>query len=99
MPSPEFGVFTGAALGMSYIVLAHVLLTNQALGTRAYEASRIESQSTAAPISGAGALASAGGLGEEGLSADHQLLCQIGNCLQLDTVRSIMHNGPASFQW
>lgn len=57
-----------------------------ALGTRAYEASRIESQSTAAPISGAGALASAGGLGEEGLSADHQLLCQIGNCLQLDTV-------------
>lgn len=29
------------------------------------------------------------GPGEEGLSADHQLLCQIGNCLQLDAVSTI----------
>lgn len=29
------------------------------------------------------------GSGEEGLSADHQLLCQIGNCLQLDAVSTI----------
>lgn len=72
-------------------LLADILVTNQALGTRAYESSRTDNQSTGAPISGAGGLTIAGGAGEEGLSADHQLLCQIGNCLQLDTVRSIVH--------
>jgi len=36
------------------------------------------------------------GPGEEGLSADHQLLCQIGNCLQLDAVStmSARRQGP-----
>ena len=90
LPSRESGVSTVVALEISYFTSPN-LVPNQALGTRAYESSRIESQSTAAPISGAGGLTSAGGSGEEGLSADHQLLCQIGNCLQLDTVRSIMH--------
>lgn len=74
--------------------LAQILLTNQALGTRAYEESRGEKQQqpAGAPISGAvGLTTTAGGPGEEGLSADHQLLCQIGNCLQLDTVRSMMN--------
>lgn len=33
-----------------------------------------------------GGATTTGGAGEEGLSADHQLLCQIGNCLQLETV-------------
>lgn len=37
---------------------------------------------------GGGASNTGGQNGEEGLSADHQLLCQIGNCLQLDAVRA-----------
>lgn len=64
------------------------MLVLQALGTRAYETSREEQQSTAGArtIAGGGGGAVGAGLGEEELSADHQLLCQIGNCLQLDAV-------------
>lgn len=57
----------------------------QALGTRAYEASRMD-QANGAPLAQGGGSANTGGHGEEDLSADHQLLCQIGNCLQLDAV-------------
>ncbi|CAM9387937.1 unnamed protein product, partial [Ectocarpus sp. 13 AM-2016] len=56
-----------------------------ALGTRAYEASRMD-HSNGAPLALSGGATTTGGHGEEGLSADHQLLCQIGNCLQLETV-------------
>lgn len=58
---------------------------SQALGTRAYEASRMD-QSNGAPLALGGGATKTGGHGEEGLSPDHQLLCQIGNCLQLDAV-------------
>lgn len=62
----------------------------QALGTRAYEASRMDHTNANAmptPLGGGGN--NAGGNGEEGLSADHQLLCQIGNCLQLEAVSAM----------
>lgn len=57
----------------------------QALGTRAYEASRTE----AAAVSVTGVGANSGAHAEERLSADHQLLCQIGNCLQLNAVSQL----------
>lgn len=63
-------------------IAVFVYVANQALGTHAYEAS--QDNPGAALIAGGGA--GAPGLDEEGLSADHQLLCQIGNCLQLDAV-------------
>ena len=59
---------------------------SQALATRAYEASRMDHSNGLAV---GGGTANTGGHGEEGLSADHQLLCQIGNCLQLDAVNTI----------
>lgn len=56
--------------------------TDQALGTRAYEASQDNPGTALIAGSGTGA----GGVDEDELSADYQLLCQIGNCLQLDSV-------------
>ncbi|CAM9159942.1 unnamed protein product [Pylaiella littoralis] len=57
-----------------------------ALGTRAYEASRVDHSNGALLARGGGTTTTGGHHGEEGFSADHQLLCQIGNCLQLDAV-------------
>lgn len=72
------------------ILLNHVsrcTQISQALGTRAYEASRIDHSNGVPPLAlGGGATNTGGHHGDEGLSADHQLLCQIGNCLQLDAV-------------
>lgn len=63
---------------------------NQALGTRAYEASRLEDQTASAALAVVGGGVNAVPLGDGGLSADHQLLCQIGNCLQLDAVSILL---------
>lgn len=63
--------------------MTHFSPREQALGTHAYEAS--QEGGGCAPAAGTGA--GQAGVSEGELSADYQLLCQIGNCLQLDTVR------------
>lgn len=58
-------------------------LVTQALATRAYEASQDAPGAVVATTVGG---TTAGTHSQGTLSADHELLCQIGNCLQLDEV-------------
>ncbi|CAM9110838.1 unnamed protein product [Choristocarpus tenellus] len=56
------------------------------LSTRAYECPAVDSHNLGTAMVTTGGVGGTGNTGDGVLSADHQLMCQIGNCLQLDMV-------------